>query len=72
MNFDDASFIRFAFTRSQIKRNLNNALKDFDIAQRDTILDVKFNYTYTALIKAGVALLSFYQVKVRSHLINCE
>ena len=66
MNFDDTSFVRFAFSKSQIKKNLDNALKDFDIAQRDTILDVKFNYSYTALIKAGMALLSFYQLKVRS------
>jgi uncharacterized protein (UPF0332 family) len=29
-------------------------------------LDVKFNYTYTALIKAGIALLSAYQIKIRS------
>lgn len=27
---------------------------------------MKFNYAYTALIKAGIALLSFYQVKIRS------
>jgi len=66
VNFDDASFTRFAFSKNQIKKNFDNALKDFDIAQRDTILDVKFNYVYTALIKAGIALLSFYQVKVRS------
>lgn len=66
MNFDDASFTRFTFSKNQVKKNFDNALKDFDIAQRDTILDVKFNYVYTALIKAGIALLSFYQVKVRS------
>lgn len=66
MNFEDASFASFAFTKSQIKKNLDNALKDFDIAKRDEILDVKFNYAYTALIKAGIALLSFYQVKIRS------
>ena len=48
MNFDDASFVRFTFSKDQIKKNFDNALKDFDIAQRDTILDVKFNYAYTA------------------------
>ncbi|MBW2554675.1 MAG: hypothetical protein KAS98_10720 [Deltaproteobacteria bacterium] len=66
MNFEDTSFVRFTFSKSQIKKHFDNALKDFNIAQRDTILDVKFNYTYTALIKAGIALISFYQVKVRS------
>jgi len=66
MNFEDVSFASFTFTKSQIKKNLDNALKDFDIAKRDAILDVKFNYTYTSLIKSGIALLSFYQVKIRS------
>ena len=49
MDFEDAFFVRFTFTKSQIKKNLDNALKDFDIAKRDSILDVKFNYVYTAL-----------------------
>jgi len=66
VNFEDTSFVRFTFSKIQIKKHLDNALKDFNIAQRDTILDVKFNYTYTALVKAGIALISFYQVKVRS------
>lgn len=66
MDFEDTFFVRFTFTKSQIKQNLDNALKDFDIAQRDSILDVKFNYVYTTLIMAGIALLSFYQVKIRS------
>ena len=66
MEFEDSFFARFTFTKSQIKKNLDNALKDFDIARRDSILEVKFNYVYTALIKAGIALLSFYQVKIRS------
>jgi len=66
MNFEDDSFVRFTFTKRQVKKNLDNALKDFDIAQRDTILDVKFNYAYTSLIKIGIALLSFYQLKIRS------
>jgi hypothetical protein len=66
VNFEDASFVRFTFSKDQIKKNFDNALKDFDIAQKDTILDVKFNYAYTACIKAGIALLSFHQVKVRS------
>jgi len=66
MNFEDSTFTRFTFTQQQIKRNFTNALRDFDIAKKDSILDVKFNYSYNALIKAGIALLSYYQVKVKS------
>jgi len=45
---------------------LQNALRDIDIAEKDEFLDVKFNYTYTALLKAGIALLSFHQRKIKS------
>ena len=66
MKFDDKYFAKFKFTEEQIKKNLDNALKDFDIAERDVILEVKFNYAYKALIKAGIALLSSYHLKIRS------
>jgi uncharacterized protein (UPF0332 family) len=66
MNFDDSTFTRFSFTQQQIKKNLTNALRDFDIAKKDSIVEVKFNYSYNAFIKAGIALLSYYQVKIKS------
>lgn len=68
MRFDNKYFIRFKFTREQIKKNFDNALKDLSIAKQDKILEVKFNYAYTSLIKAGIALLSFYQMKTKSTL----
>ncbi len=60
MKFEDKYFIKFTFTKDQIKKNLKNALKDLNIAKKDKILEVKFNYAYTALIKAGITLLSYY------------
>ncbi len=66
MNFDDLYFIKFKFTKEQIEKNFKNASKDLDIAKKDKILEVKFNYAYTALIKSGIALLSLYQIKVKS------
>lgn len=66
MKFEDQYFVKFHFTKDQIKKNFNNALKDLNIAKKDKILEVKFNYAYTSLIKAGLTLLSFYGVKVRS------
>jgi uncharacterized protein (UPF0332 family) len=64
--FDDKYFGKFTFTKEQVERNLANALKDLRIAKEDAILDVKFNYTYNALIKAGIALISSYGQKVKS------
>jgi hypothetical protein len=66
MKFDDRYFRQFEFTEEQINKNFQNALKDFNIAKKDKILDVKFTYVYTAFIKAGITLLSFEQVKIRS------
>jgi len=66
MKFDDRYFRRFNFDKEQIDKNLKNAFKDFEIAKKDTIFEVKFNYAYTSLIKAGIALLSFYKIKIKS------
>ena len=66
MKFDDRYFNKLKFTEEQINRNFENALKDMNIAKKDKILEVKFSYVYTALIKAGIALMSFYQVKIKS------
>ncbi len=66
IKFDEQYFSKFTFSIQQTKKNFDNALKDLRIAKEDKILDVKFNYTYTALIKGAIALVSFYNVKVRS------
>ncbi|MFH1845992.1 MAG: hypothetical protein ABH869_00325 [Candidatus Omnitrophota bacterium] len=66
MKFEDRYFVKFDFTKAQIVKNFPNALRDLDIAKKDPFLDVKFNYTYTALLKSGIALLSFYRQKVKS------
>lgn len=66
MKFEDKYFTKFKFTEEQITKNLQNALRDLNIAKTDTILDVKFNYAYTALLKGGITLLSFHQRKVKS------
>ena len=66
MKFEDRYFNHFNFTQDQVNKNMQNALKDFEISNKDKILEVKFNYAYTALIKAGIALLSYYKTKIKS------
>jgi len=66
MKFEDKYFAQFKFSGEQIEKNLNNAIKDLEIAKTVNILDVKFNYAYVALIKAGIALLSFHRVRIKS------
>jgi hypothetical protein len=66
MKFDDRYFRYFDFSKEQVSKNLQNALNDFKIAKKDNIIEVKFTYTYTSLIKAGIALFSFYGFKIKS------
>ncbi|MBU1087129.1 MAG: hypothetical protein KKD05_06375 [Candidatus Omnitrophica bacterium] len=66
IKFDSKYFRKFTFADQQTLGNIENSQKDINIAQKDKFLDVRFNYAYSALIKCGIALLSFYSQKVRS------
>lgn len=66
MKFDNKYFSQHTFSKAQVEKNLGNAVKDLNIAKKDDILDVKFNYAYSALLKAGIALLSQQQIKIKS------
>ena len=66
IRFDDRYFSDCAFTAAQVKKNLENALKDFNIARQDKIPDVKFTYSYDALIKGGITLASMHNKKIKS------
>ncbi|MGB7295876.1 MAG: hypothetical protein WBC70_09840 [Candidatus Aminicenantales bacterium] len=66
MKFEERFFVRFEFSDGQIEKNLASAVRHLSIAKKADILDVKFNYAYSALIKGGIALLSHYQLKVKS------
>jgi len=59
-------FRKFQFLPEQVERNLRNAQNDLKIAGRISLPSVRFTYSYTALIKGGIALLSCVQLKVRS------
>ena len=66
MKFEEQFFVKFNFTREQVQLNLKNAFRDLTIAQQDKISEVKFSYAYTAIIKAGIAVLSHRQIKAKS------
>ena len=66
MKFEEKYFRKLNFTTVQIEKYFDNALKDIRIAKQDDFREVRFNYTYTAFIKAGITLLSYYGAKVRS------
>lgn len=65
--FETKYFTRFSFTKEQILRYCNNALRDLEIAEENRRPEVKFTYSYNALIKGGIALVAKVgKVKIRS------
>ena len=66
IKFDGRFFSDLIFTREQVRKNFENALKDFNIARQDKIPDVKFTYSYDALIKGGITLVSLHNKKIKS------
>lgn len=64
---DTQYFKDFPFTPKQIEKYWKNTQKDLAIAKKDSIPDVKFTYSYSALLKAGITLLAkMKRAKVRS------
>ena len=61
-----AYFQKFKFTSSQIRRYVDSAERDLNIARKDQFREVQFTYCYQALIKTGMALQAYNGVKVRS------
>ena len=67
MKPDQEFFKKFNFQSDEIERYLQSALHDLEIAEKDRFSEVKFTYSYQALIKTGIALLAkIEKVKVRS------
>ncbi|MCD4814106.1 hypothetical protein K8S19_10500 [bacterium] len=66
MKFEERFFRKQKYTSEQVQQYYRNALKDLDIAEKDTFASVKFNYAYSAFLKAGIALLANHQVHTRS------
>lgn len=66
--FDPKYFIKFAFKPNQWEKYLRAAYRDFRIARQSAVTEVKFQFTYNALIKLGIVLISRegYKVKSRS------
>lgn len=65
--FETKYFQKFSFTKQQIDRFFESALRDLKIARQDKFAEVRFTYSYQALVKAGIAVIAKVGgVKVRS------
>ena len=66
MKIDGRYFARCEFDHEQVRRNIENADRDLAIAKKIDILEVKFDYAYSAFLKAGIALLSHQGIRAKS------
>lgn len=67
MRFDKKYFQKLDFVDNDIKQYYENMLRDLKIAKEDDIPEVRFTFSYNALIKGGITLIAKVgQVKVRS------
>ena len=65
--FETKYFQKFSFTKQQINRFFESAFRDLNIARQDKFAEVRFTYSYQALVKAAIALIAKAGgVKVRS------
>jgi len=73
-DFNPKYFKQFSFSKIDIDLFFQGALRDLEIARLDKFSEVRFTYSYQALIKAGIALIAKAGgVKIRSvpgHHIN--
>lgn len=64
--FDPKYFKQFAFKPNQTEKYLRAAYRDLKIANRSGVAEVEFQFTYNALIKLGIVLISRLGYKVKS------
>lgn len=65
--FGSEYFKEFKFTAEEIEQYLQNAFHDLEIARKDPFPEVRFTYSFQALIKGGISLIAkMGNVKVRS------
>ncbi len=66
-SFDPAFFQKMHYSKKQIDQILKKAERDLSIASKDPYIEVRFTYSYQALIKASIALIAHVgRAKVRS------
>jgi len=66
LHFDTKFFQKKKFEKKAILRFFQNAIDDFRVALTNKEPKVIFNFSYSALIKIGIALIAVYGYRVKS------
>ncbi|MBU1180397.1 hypothetical protein KJ885_05645 [Patescibacteria group bacterium] len=59
-------FERFSFSKRQVRKYLQSALRDFDIASASEVPEVAFRFCYDALLKLAIAVCAANGLRVKS------
>ena len=76
MIFPDKYFQKITYTPQQIKKYMDNAKRDLDMASEIKENEVVFMFCYNSIIKLGIAIIAEKGYKVRSipghhyHILN--
>lgn len=65
MNFEQEFFQKIDFSKSQISRFFISAKRDLKIAEDSDVPEIKFKFSYDALLKTGIALIAGKGFKIR-------
>lgn len=65
MKFDPNFFIKQKFTEAQLKKHGQSAQRDLNIAQTSKESEVRFHFTYMAMLKAGIYYLARHGYRVK-------
>jgi hypothetical protein len=66
MKFEKSFFVKQGFVPDDLERFRIAALRDFEIAQDSEHAEVKFHFTYMALVKAGIFCIAREGYRIRS------
>jgi len=66
INFDPKYFQKFRFGPNQADKYLKAAWRDLKISRQSNVAEVQFQFSYNALIKLGIAVISNFGYKIRS------
>jgi hypothetical protein len=66
MKFEKSFFVKQQFVPEDLGRFRNSAMRDLEIARTSKHAEVKFHFTYMALVKAGIFCIAREGYRVRS------
>jgi len=68
IKFETEYFKELKFSKKEIDKFIESAIKDLNIASDSNVPEVQFQFSYNSLIKLGIIAIACYDYKVSSRL----